>query len=231
MNNFTYTSYKNIFKSALERGYRIITLKEYFEGNYSDDEKILVNRIDVDIAVKRLPKILEIYQDLDIKGSFYLRLHSPTYNLMSFGNINIVKELLQHGHEIGLHTELMDAEGYSDVNAVKLLKAEIHLLETAFDCKLFGTASHGDLTPHNNLHFWKTHMPSEFGLLYEAYDSSLWENCRYVSDSEWIKWKAYDQGKLIQGDLRDPVEHMEDNVKVLNLLTHPASWYEKYIHE
>ena len=72
----------------------------------------------------------------------------------------------------------------------------------------------------------------DFGLVYEAYDKKLWNNSDYVSDSEWIRWKAYKNGKLSKGDKRTPIEHIkENNPKILYLLTHPESWYERYIYE
>ena len=52
------------------------------------------------------------------------------------------------------------------------------------------------MTHFNNLDFWKTHSVEEFKLLYEAYDEKLWNNCRYVSDSEWVKWKSYENAEI-----------------------------------
>lgn len=88
------------------------------------------------------------------------------------------------------------------------------------------------MTPFNNLDFWKKYSVNEFGLVYEAYDKKLWNSCRYVSDSEWTQWKAYENGLLLQNDRRSPIEHIrEDMPNVLLLLTHPESWYERYIYE
>ena len=87
------------------------------------------------------------------------------------------------------------------------------------------------MTHYNNLDFWKTNNPKKFGLVYEAYDEKLWNYCRYISDSEWTQWKAYENGRLLQDDRRTPIEHMGDNCKVLHLLTHPESWYEGFIYE
>ena len=41
-----------------------------------------------------------------------------------------------------------------------------------FDFKVKGVASHGGLTGYNNLDFWQTRLPGDFGLLYEAYDET-----------------------------------------------------------
>lgn len=231
MDNFTFDYYGHIFTEALINNYKIITLKDFFSGNYSQKDKILVNRIDVDVKIDRLRTIYQLFKELNIKASIYIRLHAPTYNPLSIGNIKIIQDLISIGCEIGLHTELEDVGGYCDIDKKALLKKEIALFETIFQTKIYGTASHGDMTHYNNLDFWKENSPEDFDLVYEAYDKKLWNNCRYVSDSEWTRWKAYENGKLLKDDRRTPVEHMDDNPKALHLLTHPESWYERYIYE
>jgi hypothetical protein len=232
MYKFTFDYNKKIFQTALDNGYKFITLKEFFANEYDKKQKIIINRIDVDIKIDRLKFYYKIFSELDIKASVYTRLHSPTYNLLSIGNIKIIQNLISIGCEVGLHTELEDVNGYCGIEKKKLLQKEIKLFETIFNVKMHGTASHGDMTYFNNLNFWKNHSAKEFGLLYEAYDKKLWDNCRYVSDSEWTKWKAYERGKLLKNDTRSPLEHiLEDKPKVLYLLTHPECWYHEYIHE
>jgi hypothetical protein len=232
MDNFTFDYYRLMFQEALDAGYKIITLKEFFLDEYERDEHILINKIDVDVKIERLSTIYEIFKALNIRGSIYVRLHAPDYNLLSIGHIRIIKKLLSIGCEVGLHTELEDVHAYCDIEQKRLLRSEIELFETVFDMKLYGTASHGDMTPYNNLDFWRRHKAEEFGLVYEAYDEKLWDNCRYVSDSEWTQWKAYDNGIRLEGDRRTPIEHIQqDKPKVLNILTHPENWYHGYIHE
>jgi len=231
MDNFTFTYYEKIFEEALNNSYKIVTLKEFFLDEYNKEDKILVNRIDVDVKIDRLKSIYKIFKRLDIKASIYIRLHSPHYNLLSIGNIKIIQDLISIGCEVGLHTELEDVGGYCNIDKSELLKREIELFKTIFGIKLYGTASHGDMTFYNNLNFWAANRASDFNLLYEAYDKQLWDNCRYVSDSEWTQWKAYQDGKLLENDRRTPIGHMKDNCKVLHLLTHPESWYVDYIYE
>lgn len=232
MKSFTFNNYKKMLLSIKDNNYKVITLKEFFLDQYNKDEKILVNRIDVDIKIERLKAIHKILQELDIKATIFVRIHSPNYNLFSMGNIAIIQDLISLGCEIGLHTELEDMYGYCNIEQTKLLVQEIKFLETVFGIKIFGSASHGDMTHYNNLDFWKTHKPEEFNLLYEAYDEKLWKNCRYVSDGEWTQWKAYEGGILLENDRRAPEDHIRDsNPKALYLLTHPECWYNKYIYE
>lgn len=232
MDDFSFLNYEKIFEKVLAYNYRVITLKEFFSDEYEINEYLLINRIDVDLKIERLSVFYEIFKKLGIKASIYLRLHAPNYNLLSFGNIRIIKDLISIGCEIGLHTELEDASGYCSIEKKELLKNEIQLFQTVFGVKLYGSASHGDMTHYNNLHFWSKHSAKDFGLLYEAYDKKLWDNCRYVSDSEWTRWKSYENGQLIKNDRRNPIEHIaDDRPKTLHLLTHPESWYQGYIHE
>lgn len=232
MNDFTFKYYKQIFQIALDNGYKIITLKEFFAEEYDKNKRILINRIDVDVKIDRLKTIYQIFKELNITASIYLRLHAPNYNLLSIGNIKIIQDLISIGCEIGLHTEMEDVNGYCNIDKVELLKEEIKLFEILFKIKIYGTASHGDITHYNNLDFWKSQTPEEVGLLYEAYNKKIWDNCRYVSDSEWTRWKAYENGKLLENDRRTPLEHIiEDQPVVLHILTHPESWYEGYIYE
>ena len=93
-NNFTFANYANIFNAISEAGYRAITMREYFEGAFTPSEQLLVSRVDVDIKIDRLPRFLAIYKSLNIRATFFLRLHAPSYNLMSFGNVAIVRDLV-----------------------------------------------------------------------------------------------------------------------------------------
>lgn len=231
MTGFTYADYANILRAAREYGYKVMTVRDFFEGRANESSKVLISRLDVDVKIERVPIIANLYKQAGFTASFYLRLHAAAYNVLSMGNIAIVRQLIADGFEVGLHTELVDANGINGIDSRDLLVRELELFATVFGAQVCGTASHGDMTPYNNLDFWKKNKPSDFGLLYEAYDSALWLNARYVSDSEWTRWKAYEKGQLLEGDRGTPIDHMREGVPRLYLLTHPESWYYRYIYE
>lgn len=231
MTPFTFDEYIKIFEAAKRFDYDVITVRSFFEGTYNKARKIIVNRVDVDVKINRVPKVLDAWSKTGAVGTFFLRLHAPNYNLLNIGNLQIARSILSSGCEVGLHTELEDIKGFLAVDPATVLREEVDLLESFLSTKIVGSASHGDMTAFNNLDFWRSHKAADFGLLYEAYDSQLWENCRYISDSEWTRWKAYDNGTLRPNDRRSPVEHMSEGLPVICLLTHPESWYDHYIHE
>lgn len=229
--NFSYNHYKEIFQTALCEGYQVITLAQWFSGRFDASRKVLINRIDVDANLYRLHFLCEIFKSLKIPASVFFRLHAKGYNLLFFDGINIVKKLHRQGHEIGLHSEIMDVGHICDMKPEEVLRSNLNVFKSLLDVEVQGVASHGDMTPYNNLDFWKTRSPEEFGILYEAYDDRLWKHSRYISDSEYTQWKAYENGELMQGDQRCACEHLKEGVQTIYLLTHTCSYYDKHIHE
>ena len=98
-----------------------------------------------------------------------------------------------------------------------------------FDINIAGTASHGGMTGLNNLDFWKNRSAINFGLKYEAYD--WFDDTFYVSDSEWTRWKCYENGKIVSGDFRNLAQHVQNNHKVLYSLIHSDTYYHKHFYE
>ncbi|MGE4552067.1 MAG: hypothetical protein AB7D57_03085, partial [Desulfovibrionaceae bacterium] len=229
--SFHYDHWGEIFRTALDRGYQIVTLADWFAGRYDPARKVLVNRMDVDDHIERLWIMRDILAGLGVRASIFFRLHAQAYNLLFFDHVNLVRALAADGHEIGLHSEIEDLSHICRLEAEQALRAEIALFGDLLGAPVRGVASHGDITPYNNLDFWKDHTPADFGLLYEAYDRPLWTGSRYVSDSEYTRWKAYEGGELRQGDRRCACEHLREGASPIYLLTHTCSWYRRHIHE
>ena len=204
--HYTYENIRKQYQSAISCGYKIITCKEFYDLKNQDFlfEKIIVNRIDIDLSLKKTEYLLDIFDDLGIKGTFFLRLHAPEYNPFSFENYNIIKSIISSGHEIGYHSEIIDQSEIWSEDAANCLIRDIKVINNMFDIDIKGIASHGGSTGLNNLDFWKSHSPHEFNIAYEAYEDSesfdLFNNSFYISDSEWTHWKCYDNGKLCKGE-------------------------------
>lgn len=234
---FTYKYLKKQYQEVINSGYKIITCREYAENKSKlFHSKVLVNRIDIDFSVKKTERILDVFEELGINGTFFLRLHAPEYNPFSFESYNILKRLLVNGHELGYHSEVIDQAAIWGENPKDCLKRDLEVMEKIFGKKVFGVASHGGLTGLNNLEFWKNNKPKDFGLLYEGYDKekefNLFQESLYISDSEWTKWKCYKNGKLLVDDRRSLEEHAKSGVEnLIYLLVHPDTYYDKHFYE
>ena len=223
------------YTEVLAAGYTVMPCREYAEGRSVLPERTLVNRVDIDFSLTKVRPLLEIFASLGIRASFFLRLHAPEYNPFSFENYLIVREIVAAGHELGLHAELEDQRGIWGEDAGDCLRRDLKVMREMFGTEVVGVASHRGFTPWNNLDFWQTHRAQEFGLLYEAYDTApefnLFGRAFYVSDSEWVDWKCYDRGVLVDGDRRTLGEHARDGHALLYALIHADTYYARHTYE
>lgn len=232
---FTFENLKKEYQLALDGGYELLTCEEYVLRKRNLGPTTLVNRVDIDFSCKKAARLLDIFSELEIKATFFVRLHAPEYNPFSFENYRILKAIREHGHEIGYHSEIVDQEAVWGESAESCLKRDLFVLNSMLGIEVKGIASHGGTTGLNNLDFWKKREASEYGLLYEAYDESpsfnLFKESFYVSDSEWTQWKCYKYGNLIDGDNRSLSEHIKDKHPLVYLLIHPDTYFDLHFYE
>jgi hypothetical protein len=241
--SFTFKSLRKQFEIALINNYSIIPCIDYVrrkkelkrEDRTKAGEKLLINRIDIDISCKKAKRLAEIFNDLNIKGTFFVRLHAHEYNPFSFENYRCLKYIIDNGHEIGYHSEVIDEAAIWNEDKSQCLVRDIKVLENIFNIKISGVASHGGMTGLNNLDFWKDKTASDFGLLYEGYDREkefdLFHNSLYVSDSSWTYWKCYVNGILKEGDRRNLGEHCNNGHPIIYALIHPDTYYDEHFYE
>ncbi len=234
--HFTFENLKEQYQKTLDYGYEIVRCVDYLKLKKEGlPQKLLVNRIDIDFSVKKARKLGEIFNELGIKGTFFIRLHAPEYNPFSFENYRIVRYLIDTGHEIGYHSEVVDQAAIWNENIVECFKRDLDVFKRMYGVDIKGVASHGGMTGLNNLDFWKDRKASDFGLLYEAYDKqpefNIFQESFYVSDSEWTRWKCYNKGDRVDGDHRSLAEHIEDNHPILHVLIHSDTYFDNHFYE
>jgi hypothetical protein len=234
--HFTFSSLEMQYRVAQDAGYEFITCAEYAQQKGSLPPLTIVNRVDIDVSVKKADRLRDIFDRLGIKASFFVRLHAPEYNPFSFEHYRVLKAIRDSGHEIGYHSEIVDQAAIWQEDPAACLKRDLEVLGRMLDIRVVGAASHGGMTGLNNLEFWKDRQPAEFGLQYEAYDKSdafnLFDSSFYISDSEWTRWKCYEKGKLCVDDRRNLAEHVQQNrPPLVYLLIHPDTYFDRHFYE
>ena len=233
--HFTFANLEAQYRMALDAGYEFLTCLQYAESKQSLPTLTVVNRVDIDLSVKKADRLRDIFDQLGIRATFFVRLHAPEYNPFSFENYRILKAIRDSGHEIGYHSEIVDQATIWDEDAADCLRRDLDVLNCMLKIKVRGVASHGGLTGLNNLDFWKDHLPTDFGLVYEAYDKNenfgLFDSSLYISDSEWTRWKCYNKGKLLEGNRKSFAEHLSDKPPLIYLLVHPDTYYNRQPYE
>lgn len=234
---FTYKSLQSQLQKAIDTGYSFMTIEEYYNKSKLEvlPQKLIVNRVDIDFSCKKAKRLAEIFNDLGIKATFFVRLHAKEYNPFDFENYLCLKFIKESGHEIGYHSEVMDEAFIWEEDPSACLKRDIDILEKLLDINIKGVASHGGMTGINNLDFWREKKASDYNVLYEAYDNNdafnLFFNSFYISDSEWTRWKCYANGILVRDDHRNLAEHLDDGHNLIYLLIHPDTYYERHFYE
>lgn len=90
--------------------------------------------------------------------------------------------------------------------------------------------------PDSNIQdFWKSCLSSEVLLEDVAYDDSkqfgLFGRSLFISESEWTRWNGYSNGKLLHGDRRSLLEHLEKAPPLVYLLIYPETFFEVHPYE
>jgi hypothetical protein len=172
---FSIQTYERLLTEIGRAGWKVFTLKEYFEQRQTPDA-FLILRHDVDRRPGRALRMALAENSRGIRSTYYFRVNPRVFRA------DLVLRIASMGHEIGYHYEVLDKAGGSVPLAKRLFTEELARMRSVTDVK---TASmHGNpLSPWDNRDFWLHHEPAEFGLEGEAYVSIRDREILYVTDT------------------------------------------------
>ena len=200
---------------AREGGYSSSTLGE-FDANQGR-ARLLIMRHDLDYPeMKKALSCAEIENRLGIKATYFVRVHSDDYNPFGFKTYHGLRQILDMGHEIGLHYENLDFCHVTGEDPARVIAKEKELLELILDTKVKGIAGHGDWSGIVNWDFWKDHHYRDFGFEYDAYEGKFMNSMLYIDDS-LRRWK---EDKCM-------CSYISGHVPRLYFLAHLFYWYHR----
>lgn len=192
--NFTYKHYQKTCLQYIESGYKFLLL-----GQKNKKKKSIYMVHDCDFSLESALNLAIKEKEIEIKSTYFLRLGSKNYNILNPYYSDIVKKIIENGHDVGLHYENL------------FLKEEIN-----YSIKLISKAI------QHKIKYFNVHEPTRSGLDFSlnnseynrCYNSRFFKNFKYISDSGG-RWR---EGCFSQ--------HIN---KYNNLLvsTHPVWWYEE----
>lgn len=98
--SFSPAGYEELVDSFLQAGYS----SGFFEADEeSRDGPVLVLRHDVDVDIELCRVIAAREVGLGVRSTFFFLLSSPFYNLFGEGATDVLEELIDAGHGVGLH--------------------------------------------------------------------------------------------------------------------------------
>jgi hypothetical protein len=223
--------FREILEAALSAGYHFHTCAAYARRRPSTD-LIAVLRHDIDITPELAPPLAAVEADLGVTATYFFRVHANEYNAFSHQNLAIMRDLARMGHEIGLHAEPLDLRASCGIDPATGVRAMVAALSDLLGTSVEGIASHNDITPDNNLEFFRENPARELGVIYEAYDADgldLFGNSWYITDGYFWRWRAFDRGTLTANDTC-LCKHVGALRTPLYCLLHPHLWYERHPH-
>ena len=197
---FTFDAYEKLIELIRKENYIIASY-----SNYSQYEKAVIIKHDVDMSLEMAADFAEFEKKLGISSTYNILLCSDFYNPYSKKNMNHILKIFNMGHEIGLH---FDEARYSE-DIIENINKEIFLLE-----QYIGT----------EIKSFSMHRPSEEtlraeyslknGEIVNTYSRKFFKEFKYISDSR-RNWRE------------DPIETIKSGkYSKIHILTHPI-WYSR----
>ena len=133
-------------------------------------------RHDVDRRSEKSLKMAQLENKYGVKSTYYFRMKPESYDE------SIIKEIIALGHEIGYHYEsLCDTNGDYE-KGIEDFTSNLEKLRKLYPVKKI--AMHGRPTsPHDSRDLWKKYNYREFGLEYEPYFDTDYNETLYITDA------------------------------------------------
>jgi hypothetical protein len=209
--DFRYTYFRQLLYAVRAR-FIAHVLSDATEVLPNNGTPILFLRHDVKISLGKALRMAEIESEYGLPASYMVRADSPLYSLDERRTRIQLLEIVQMGHEVGLHFDLA-RETRQSPSYLRLLESEIH---TACD-----RVEQIICRPVRSLSFQRS-IPFLFG-------GPLLLNGRINADSSELRawWLSDSGGSCRHGEPLAQIS--EHNGPVLQMILHPIWWGERHI--
>jgi hypothetical protein len=183
-------------------------------------------RHDVERNIERATALARLEHAAGISGTYFFRVASPDYNLVTYSSLVAIEQIKNFGHEVGLHSEAYDLSAVTGKEPGECLQMEISVLKSVVG-DFQGVSPHRSPTGLSNLDWFQSIDVRDWGLSYQAYDPNtlkIFPQCDYLSDSHIYHWRRFRSGKLIS-EPECICEDLTDLVGPVYVLLHPHLWY------
>ncbi|MBU8880783.1 hypothetical protein BGM26_17665 [Bacillus sp. FJAT-29790] len=198
--DFSSKHYMEILNLLKNNGYNFLFYKNY-RNNSQTNGQLVILRHDIDQSIDAAYHIAQIENNLAVKSTYFVWITSPFYNILDPSQTKLLLNILDLGHDIGLH---FDPTAYPESNdIVEKLQIEIEILAKILNHNISSFSFH---RPGKNL----LNKSLKIKGLFNAYDKTFFKEFKYISDSNhnWSEDCA--------------CNHIKNNK--LHILTHPIWW-------
>lgn len=200
--DFTYKDYINLINLLKNKNYQFTNYK-----NYSNVDKPVILRHDIDNSIEKALEVAKIESNNDVNSTFFVLLSTEFYNIFSLKSYELLKEIINCGHTIGLH---FDEKRYVINNKEELehyVEYEKNVIENALGTNV-------DVVSMHRPSKWILENDIRFKNAINSYSENFLQEFKYLSDSR-MYWRE---------NVLRIIENEEYNK--LHILTHPF-WYDE----
>ena len=202
--DFTTENYHRFLLIA-KRNYNFVTY-----GDIPWGQKFILWRHDCDYSLERSYALARIEADAGVRSTYFLNPHSEFYNIFEKTQYRQVMEILDMGHDIGLH---FDADFYDIADETILddkIESEISVLKGLYGVKPEAFSFHNPGAAQLACE------ADRYGGAINCYSSRFKNEVFYCSDSNGY-WRFSNLQDVLEGA----------TAPCLQVLTHPGWWQEK----
>jgi hypothetical protein len=152
--DFSYIHYRNVLKKALKEGFSLTNFRDY--ERIKSSPRVIILRHDIDSFPHRDLRMAQIENDLGIKSTFFVRVHGQYYYPFEQNTFLNLKQIMELGHEIGLHSEARTLAPLFQINMVDFFLREKKMLEKILDIEIISASEHAYLGRPEK--FWQDHF-------------------------------------------------------------------------
>lgn len=180
--DYTISTYRKLLASIKSKGFTFLSFADHIEAKSHNStltthrSPLIILRHDVDALPQNALIFARIQAESGITGTYYFRMVPQSYNE------NIIKEMVQLGHEVGYHYETMDTcKGDLD-KAYDEFCRNLEKFQKLTPVKTI--SMHGSpMSPYDNRSIWKKYDYKILGISAEPYFDINFNELFYITDT------------------------------------------------
>ena len=208
---FSYEDYKEIIRII-----KSTNLQSDYAGALKKEEFVIM-RHDVEYSVERAYALAKVESSMDFTSNYFFQWTNNSYNVLSRRNMDMIKDMHERGHVIGLHFAL---NGMTDMELIrKQIVKEMNILSDMFGFQVDTFSVH---RPSKDILRENIKLPG----IINAYQDDFFTFAENVTENTPVKVKYLSDANHIWR-YGYPDEANITGYKKVQILTHPFAWCKK----
>lgn len=205
---FSYEEYKEMIRLVKSTGLAADYRKALGQHRF------IIVRHDVEYSVERAYALSRVEEGMDFTSDYFFQWTNPSYNILAKSNLDMVRDMRERGHRIGLHFAL---NGLTDTRKIKRqIKQEINSLSEMLGFQVDRFSIHRPSKDVLRANIKMSGALNAYQDDFFTFSETIGEEdilpVKYMSDANHIWRYGYPDEKNIK-------EHAK-----IQILTHPFAW-------